>query len=123
MSASTGPQTVVLYVIIALLSAFFLYFGFTKVSSAAEPVALFTRYGLPTAFMILIGVCEMAGGIGLWIPRVSLLAAIGLIGVMLGAIAMHVIHDPLQNAVPAIIASVLLLIVIYLRRSTLRTMY
>lgn len=113
-----GLKKVILYLVIALLSAFFLYFGFTKVSSAAEPVALFTRYGLPTAFMLLIGFCEIAGGIGLWIPRLSVLAAMGLIGVMLGAITMHVIHDPLQHAIPAVVASVLLLLVIYLRRST-----
>jgi hypothetical protein len=36
-------------------------------------------------FIYFVGACELAGGIGLMIPRLSGVAAIGLLGLMLGA--------------------------------------
>ena len=47
-------------------------------------------YGYPVTFMQLIGALELLGGIGLLLPRTRRWAALGLMGLMLGAIASHI---------------------------------
>jgi len=86
--------------------------GGSKLAGAQMHVESFTHYGLPVAFMYFIGAAEVAGAIGLWISRVSALAAMGLVVIMLGAIIMHVIHDPIMMAMPAAVFTVLLAIVV-----------
>jgi len=108
------------YSALTLLTALFLMAGVTKVSGAEMHIETFTRYGLPVAFMYFIGAAEIAGAIGIWFTKISALTASGLISIMLGAITMHIIHDPISTAIPAVVAALLLLYVIKLRvRDTL----
>ena len=61
-------------------------------------------YGYSAGFMILIGWLELLGGVGLLLPQTRKLAALGLVGVMVGATVTHV-------RVPAIRAWVFLPVV------------
>jgi hypothetical protein len=94
----------------------FLAAGTFKLSGAEEMVLNFQKYGLPVSFMYFIGLSEVAGAIGLWLRiapvggiQLRLLAALGLGIIMVGAIANHVIHDPIGMAAPAAVLLVILL--------------
>ena len=47
-------------------------------------------FGYSAGFMQLIGGLELLGGVGLLLPQTRKLAALGLIGLMLGAIVTHI---------------------------------
>ena len=66
--------------------------GIAKLLSLPFEVEAFARWGYPPYFMYLTGVLEVAGAIGLLVRRVSALAALCLAGLMLGAIAPHLVH-------------------------------
>ncbi|WP_290888147.1 DoxX family protein [Arenimonas sp.] len=66
--------------------------GIAKLLSLPFEVEAFARWGYPPYFMYLTGVLEVAGAIGLLVRRVSALAALCLAGLMLGAIATHLVH-------------------------------
>ena len=53
----------------------------------AETLA--ATYGYPVSFMKLTGGLELLGGIGLLLPKVRKWAALGLVGLMLGAVVSH----------------------------------
>src|SRR3954469_12424046 len=74
-----------LWVIQVLLAAFFVFAATAKLSGQKDAVETFTKLGLGQWFRYLTGACELAGGLGLLIPRLSGLAALGLVGVMIGA--------------------------------------
>ncbi len=75
----------------------------------------FAILGLPGWFGYFIGLCEVAGAIGLLIRPLSALAAAGLSIIMLGAIYFHVVHTPIGQAVPALVI-LLLCVFIFTRR-------
>jgi len=68
-----------------LLGAFFIFVSVSKLTLNPDVVAGFSTLGAGTWFILFVGVCELAGGIGLMIPRLSGVAAIGLVGLMIGA--------------------------------------
>jgi len=66
----------------------------------------FAAYGLPGWFMKTIGAMKISLAIclliGIWVPTLATLAAIGMAVLMLGAVSMHVkVGDPLKKALPA----------------------
>jgi uncharacterized membrane protein YphA (DoxX/SURF4 family) len=79
----------------ALLSLLFVVFlgsGAAKLLMLPFEVAAFERWGYPLWFMLLIGVLEVAGALGLCLPRLRRWAAPALSALMLGAIATHLTH-------------------------------
>lgn len=77
----------------------------------------FAVYGLPYWFMILIGVLKVGFALlliaGLWIPRLTLISAVAIALLMVGAIIMHLrVKDPLKKSLPALSLLVLSLVVI-----------
>jgi putative oxidoreductase len=100
----------------------FLGAGSFKLMGAPEMVAVFEGFGLPIWLMYFVGACEVSGAIGLWLTMTApvmglplrLLAALGLAALMAGAIFNHVLHDPIDKAIPAI---VLLAITLFLASS------
>jgi len=68
-----------------LLGAFFVFVSVPKLTLNPEVVAGFSALGAGHWFIYFVGACELAGGIGLMIPRLSGLAATGLVGLMIGA--------------------------------------
>jgi putative oxidoreductase len=91
--AETGRGLrIAVWVVSGLLTALYLLTGFLKVSSNPQAVEGFTKYGYSDAFRFFIGACELAGAIGIWIPKLSFWAAAGLIVIMLGAVYTHVTY-------------------------------
>jgi putative oxidoreductase len=87
----------------ALLAFVFLAAGTGKLVGAAPMTAMFAHFGFGTAFLRFIGAAEVAGAVGLFLPRVTALAAAGLAIVMIGAISEHVLHDPILHALPPLL--------------------
>jgi putative oxidoreductase len=61
--------------------------GFIKLGGSQDMVSMFTTIGVGQWLRYLIGAIEIAGAIGLLIPQLSGLAALGLVGLMIGATA------------------------------------
>jgi len=72
-----------------LTAAAFLYVGGVKLAGAAAMVAMFNAIGLGQWFRYLTGFLEVAGAIGLVIPRFTFYAAALLSAVMIGAVITH----------------------------------
>jgi len=112
---SKATSTLV-WVAIAVASLAYAASGVAKVVGAGIEVQAFTRFHLPLWFMTFIGVCEIAGAIGLLVRRLSALAALGLAIVMLGAITMHLRYDTPPMAAAAAVLLVLMVFVAWQRR-------
>ena len=100
---------ITLWVVQVLLAAFFVFAGINKLLGLQpEMVESFARMGAGPWFRYLVGALELAGGIGLLIPRLSGLAALGLAGVMVGAILTHLfVLPPIHYALgPAVLVVV-----------------
>jgi len=67
----------------------FLMVGFLKLSGNPQLVGLFEAIGLGQWFRYLTGTLEVTGAILLLVPRTSGLAALMLVGVMVGAVITH----------------------------------
>jgi uncharacterized membrane protein len=77
---------ITLWTLQGLLGAFFIVASAAPKLFGAEAAAVgFDLIGWGDWFMYLVGALELAGGVGLLIPRVSGLAAIGLGLLMIGA--------------------------------------
>lgn len=103
---------ITLWVVQVLLAVLFVFAGLVKLVGLQEEVDAFTRIGLGQWFRYLTGTLELVGGIGLLIPRLSGLAALGLVGVMVGAVITHltVLPPAVFGLAPAFIGIVLGLI-------------
>jgi len=72
-----------------LLSLMFLVTASFKLTNYRLAVEHFTTWGIPFWMMHVIGVAEVAGAIGLLIPRTRLAAAFALSLLMIGGLATH----------------------------------
>src|SRR4051795_1726291 len=78
-------RNVALWAVQIVLAAFFAFAATPKLLGDPTTVAMFQQIGFGDWFRYLTGACELAGAIVLLIPRLSGLAALGLVGVMVGA--------------------------------------
>ena len=101
----------------ALLTLGFLGAGAAKLANAEQASAQAAELGLPGWFMLFIGVCEVAGAIGLWVPRCVIAAAVGLGIIMVGAVGslLRASH-PVGELVPALVFLALLVAVVVMTR-------
>ena len=84
--ASRGRgRTIGLWVLRALLAAQFASAGILKLVGAESMVTMFDDIGAGSWLRFLVGILEIAGAIGLLVPRLVGLAALGLVGLMAGA--------------------------------------
>jgi uncharacterized membrane protein YphA (DoxX/SURF4 family) len=99
MSTTTGtatrtrkvrPGTVALWILQLFLASQFVMAGVMKLSGNELMVDMFTEIGAGQWFRYLVGALEVAGALGLLIPRLCGLAALGLVGVMTGALITNV---------------------------------
>jgi uncharacterized membrane protein YphA (DoxX/SURF4 family) len=75
-----------LWVLQVLGAVSFLFAGYQKLAGDPQMVALFATIGLGQWFRYLTGTLEILGAIALLIPRLRVLGALGLVGVMVGAL-------------------------------------
>ncbi len=87
----------------AITTLIMLMGGVMKLMGNEMALASFAVLGLPAIFGTFIGVCEIAGAIGLWLRRTSMLAAMGIAAIMLGALYYHVMHTPISEGIPAMV--------------------
>ncbi|MFB9832905.1 DoxX family protein [Actinoallomurus acaciae] len=89
-ATTTDRRTAVhrtLWAVQILLAAFLLIASAApKFAGQRDAVETFDQIGWGQWFRYLTGTCEASGAIGLLIPRLATPAAIGLIGLMIGAV-------------------------------------
>lgn len=97
---------ITLWVVQILMAAFFLFAAAgPKLLGQSMAVEMFDQIGFGQWFRYMTGACELAGAIGLVIPRLSGVAAFGLVGVMVGATLTNLFLLP--NSAPYAIETVL----------------
>src|ERR1700731_1038842 len=114
-AASTKGRAITLWIISGLVAVAFIGAGGAKLAGAAVMVDLFAKVALGQWFRYFTGLLEVAGGIGLLIPRYAFYAALLLAIVMVGAIIAHVTVLGGSPA-PALVLLVLSGIIAYLRK-------
>lgn len=83
--------TVALWVLQAGLAALFAMAGLTKLAGSPEMVQLFGDIGAGQGLRYLVGSLEVAGAVGLLVPRLAGPAALGLAALMVGATVTNVV--------------------------------
>ena len=91
------------YVPYVFVTLIMLLGGLAKLTGQEMAIKSFADMGLPPWFATFIGVCEVAGAIGIWLPRLSSLAALGIAIIMVGAVYYHITFPPVQAGIPALL--------------------
>ena len=86
-----------------LLSVQFLVGGVLKLTADPTMVAMFTDIGAGQGLRLFIGACEVAGAVGLLVPRLTRPAACGLVLLMVGAAVTNVVALATSPAVPLVL--------------------
>ena len=87
----------------AIVTFVMLMGGGAKLAGQEFALKSFADLGLPSWFGTFIGICEVAGAIGLWLRPTSRLAAMGIAIIMVGAVYYHVTFPPISAGVPAMV--------------------
>jgi uncharacterized membrane protein YphA (DoxX/SURF4 family) len=104
---STGSQrtttarragTIVLWALQVALAVAFAGAGLAKLAGDTQMVLMFSQIGAGQWLRYLVGALELAGAIGLLLPRLAGLAALGLAALMIGATVTNLL---VLNASPA----------------------
>jgi uncharacterized membrane protein len=111
------------WVLQVLLGIYFVVTGVMHlVVPAGLPDPMSWMYDLSTTLHWIAGIAEIAGGLGLVLPaatriapRLTPLAASGLVIVMLSAAAWHATRDEFQSIVGNIVVAVLLVVIAWVR--------
>jgi uncharacterized membrane protein YphA (DoxX/SURF4 family) len=77
--------TIALWVLQVVLALQFAMAGLTKLFGDPAMVQMFADIGIGQWFRYVVGTLEVAGAVGVLVPRVSGLAALGLVCLMVGA--------------------------------------
>ena len=92
-----------LWAVRILLSAQFLLGGVLKLTAQPTMIAMFDDIGAGQGLRLLVGACEVAGAVGLLVPRLARLAAYGLVLLMAGAAVTNVVALATSPAVPLVL--------------------
>jgi uncharacterized membrane protein len=82
---------IALWALQAVLALMFAMAGFAKLGGDAAMVKMFATIGIGQWFRYLVGALEIAGAAGVLVPRLSGLAALGLVCLMAGATLTNVL--------------------------------
>ncbi len=110
-----------LLVISGLLAIAFLAAGLVKLSGAEMMAANFERFGYPVWFMYFVGIAEVAAAIGLFVQRTAFYSAVCLGILMIGAAGTHLMNDPPQQAIPALVLLALSGVAAYINRGVIKS--
>ena len=102
-AGSGKVRLLTLWILSGLVALAFLGAGGAKLAGAAAMVELFDKVGRGQWFRYFTGLLEVAGAIGLLIPRYAFYAAGLLAVVMVGAIVAHLTVLGTSPAAPAIL--------------------
>ncbi|MFC9689390.1 DoxX family protein [Kribbella sp. NPDC056951] len=112
------PASVALWVLQVLLAASFVMAGLPKLTGDPLMIEMFDAIGAGQWLRYTVAVLEIAGAIGLLIPRLCGAAALGLVGIMAGAVVTNV---AVLEAAPVVPSVYLLLaaVIAWFRRASL----
>ncbi len=99
-----------------LLALAFTLASLGKLTANPGVLEMFTRFGFPDGFHLLIGVLELAGAVLLLIPKTRQVAVMILAMIVVGAAGAHLVHDPLLELIRPLVFAVFLALVLYLPR-------
>lgn len=105
------------WIIQIAVAGLFVMMSIAKLTEDPETVANFQHWEM-SDFMMYIGIFELLGAIGLLIPRLAGLAAIGLIMIMIGALITHIRFAEMMAILPAVV--IVLLGVVAFSRNPLK---
>lgn len=103
------------------VSISFLCVEIGKLSHDSDMRQFFLQAGYTVGFMYVVMAAEIAGAVGLLVPRMTVPAALGLMAVMAGAVRTHAHNgDPFSDSLEAVHLLILLgcIVVLRLMRST-----
>jgi putative oxidoreductase len=80
-------------------------------------VAVFTKIGFGQGFRVITGLLEVAGAIGLFVPRLTTYEALLLVAVMIGAVGFHLTTLG-GNPIPPIVLLLLSALIAFLSKSS-----
>lgn len=103
------------WVLSILLAVAFLLAALGKLTGGATE--MFAGWGYAAWFATVIGVLEALGAVGLLVPRTRSWAAVGLSGIMVGAMYTHLSHGEGGQVVRPLVFLIVLGIVWWLRRT------
>ena len=108
---------VILATLLGLMTAFSAVGKFSKNPKAVD---MLRQLGITDSQIRLLGIVEVLGALGLligiWVPILGLLAAIGFVLYFLGAMIAHVrAKDPMKDMAPALVLLILSIIVTILQ--------
>lgn len=104
-------RTIALWSLSVPLALMFLMSGSGKLANGETAGGMafdeqFVAWGLPAWFRFPVGLAEIAGAIGLLVPRLRFLAAAGLTLLMLGAVGTHLANAEWVAApIPAVLSA------------------
>jgi putative oxidoreductase len=94
---------IALWVLQALLALQFAMAGLAKVFGSPAMVEMFAIIGIGQWFRYVVGALELAGAVGVLIPWLSGLAALGLVGLMAGATLTNVLVFDTSPLLPIVL--------------------
>ena len=109
---STKVKRIFMYTSLGLTTLAFIAAGSAKLAGVEQMHLSFALMGLPAWFGYFIGASELAGAVAIWIKKLSIIAASGLLVIMAGATFFHVVYDSVANAIPAVILCAFLINII-----------
>jgi uncharacterized membrane protein YphA (DoxX/SURF4 family) len=110
---------IALWTLQVLTAAVFVFAATPKITADPMAVAGFAMMGIGPAGMLTIGLLELAGAIALFIPRLTGLAALCQVALMIGAVTTTLVYmDPAMAVMPAVVLVVVAVIAYARRRST-----
>lgn len=112
-----------IWTLTVILAAFFLIAGGLKLRGAPSQIDSFAHWGYAGWFLYVVGAVEVAGAIGLLVPRLAGSAAMLLGGTMLGAALTHLVHHEMKAVPIPLVILGLLAVVGYARRGPVLALY
>jgi uncharacterized membrane protein YphA (DoxX/SURF4 family) len=120
-ATTTRTANVALWVLQVLLAAVYAFSASGKLAADAQNVAGFEAMGLGVAGMYIIGALELAGAIAMFVPRLTGLAALCFVALMIGAVIATVgVGGGVLAAIPAAVGVVAAVVAWGRRESTRR---
>jgi len=112
---ASRSKTIVLWILRILMAALFLFASYMKLTDNPMMVDEFNTIGLGQWFRYFTGALELAGGIAILVPSVSVFAALVLVAVDAGAFITQiaVLHG---DWIHTVVIGAILASVIYLQR-------
>src|SRR4051794_14500386 len=110
---------IALWTLQVLTAAVFVFAAIPKITADPMAVAGFAMMGIGPAGMLTIGLLELAGAIAMFIPRLTGLAALCQVALMIGAVTTTLAYfGPSMVAMPAAVLVAVAIIAYARRRST-----